>query len=128
MPAMRFLRLALVAVALGPCAASAAPPRCASIAAFTVDPPPPRGLSPNDPQETHQQSLETLRADLCRVLDAYHEVTPQRWQDNHHVAGRDRTGTITLKDGSVLRWLMRPGGLATLTRADGVTIFLSRQR
>jgi hypothetical protein len=39
----------------------------------------------------------------------------------------DRTGSLTLKDGTAVRWMVKPGGLATLSTPDEKTIYLARE-
>ena len=97
--------------------------RCTSvdIAQFSADPVPPYG-------DAHFASFRVTRADLNTILDTYHEIAPDIWLHHYsHVARGDRTGTITLKDGRIIKWLVRPGGLATLRSADGATHYLARE-
>lgn len=41
-----------------------------------------------------------------------------------HVEGGDRTGWVTLEDGTRLKWLLRPGGLAVVVYPDGGAVYL----
>lgn len=54
-------------------------------------------------------------------------VSESAWRHEYsHVAFGDRTGRLTLRDGTVLRWLVRPGGLARLDWPDGRATYLVR--
>jgi hypothetical protein len=65
------------------------------------------------------------REDLLALLADASVVPADDWHGDHsHVAGADRTGTITLRDGAVVGWLARPGGLARLTLPDGTRLHL----
>ena len=111
--------LTLVAV---PVLASPSRPSCDAIASFAADPPAP---APSQ----HFRDFAINRADLCDVLVTYHEVTEDQWRNTyHHVAFADRTGTVTLSDGTVLKWLVRPGGLAKLSYPSGTVVFLAREK
>jgi hypothetical protein len=68
------------------------------------------------------------RKDIEEVLRKWHRVSQDHWRHGYsHVALADRTGTITLKDGNTVRWMVRPGGLATLTFQDGKVLYLARE-
>ncbi len=111
--------LACVAI---PVSAVALPPSCDSVVSFVADPP---QRAPSD----HFRDFTVKQADLCVILSTYYEVTEDQWlHAYHHVAFADRTGTATLKDGAALKWLVRPGGLAKLSQANGVTVFLAREK
>lgn len=113
------MALAWVAV---PLSAAALPPSCESIVAFAADPP---QRSPSD----RRQDFTVSQADLCVMLGTYHEVTEDQWlHAYHHVALADRTGRITLEDGAVWQWLVRPGGLVKLSMANGGAVFLAREK
>ena len=97
-------------------------PASAAIAIFTADPVPPA------PSE-HFKEFRVERADFNKILDAYYTVTRDQWLHLYsHVAFGDRTGTATLKDGTVLKWLVRPGGLATVTFPDGTILYLAASK
>ena len=54
-------------------------------------------------------------------------VSESEWRHEYsHVAFGDRIGRLTLRDGTVLRWLVRPGGLARLEWPDGRATYLVR--
>lgn len=94
----------------------------ADVAQFTADPLPHRG-------DQHFRDFKITRAELNTILDTYHEVSADIWLHRYsHVYGGDRTGTITLKDGRTIKWLVRPAGLATLTLPNGFTHYLARER
>ena len=62
------------------------------------------------------------------VLRMWHQVSPDHWRHGYsHVAVGDRTGTIKLKDGTTIRWMVKPGGLARLSLPDGNTIYLAKE-
>ncbi len=121
---MRTLRTILVVVIiLAGCrgAAERRVPSFVDVVEFTTDPIPP---APSD----HFQDFKITRDNMKTILETYHVVTRERWQhDYHHVAGADRTGTLTLKDKTTIRWLVRPGGLARLTFPDQVQIYLAKE-
>jgi len=78
--------------------------------------------------DQHFASFTVTRVQLAEILDSYREVSGEVWRHRYaHVQGGDRTGTIFLKNGQKLKWLVRPGGLATLTGPDGVTHYLARE-
>jgi hypothetical protein len=65
------------------------------------------------------------RADLDKVLRDYKVIPKQDWKHNYsHVAFGDRTGTIVLRDGTRIQYMVRPGGLAALTFLDGRKLYL----
>ena len=65
--------------------------------------------------------------DLLAFLAKAKAVSKDSWlHDYSHVASSDYTGTITLRTGERVRWLIRPGGLGRLTFADGRELFLVR--
>ena len=54
-------------------------------------------------------------------------VSASQWRHVYsHVAFGDRTGRLTLRGRTVLRWLVRPGGLAYLEWPDGRKTYLVR--
>jgi hypothetical protein len=113
---------ALLAIAIlsGASAAVAALVASADIVEFEADPVPASA-------DAHFTDFRVGRTELSIVLDTYHDVTADVWSHHYsHVSGGDRTGTITLRDGRKLRWLVRPGGLARLTLPDGRTEYLVR--
>lgn len=104
----------------GMAAAQGAVPSIRDVVAFEVDQVQPgqsRGLS----------GFEVTRDDFERILTTYRVVPPESWTaDYHHVAFSDRTGTLTLRDGTTVAWLVRPGGLARLRFRDGTQLHLAR--
>ena len=66
---------------------------------------------------------------LLKILRDYHMIPKQDWKHGYsHVGGEDRTGTIWLRDRTKIEYMVRPGGLATLTFPDGRTVFLAREK
>ena len=56
-------------------------------------------------------------------------ISASQWRHVYsHAAFGDRTGRLTLRDRTVLRWLVRPGGLAYLEWPDGRKTYLVRWR
>lgn len=71
---------------------------------------------------------ETSPADVRQALSGYQAVEKTRWlREYHHVAGQDQAGWLVLPDGTRLKWVLRPGGLAYVQYPDGTTIFLARR-
>lgn len=69
---------------------------------------------------------DVTRDDLSIILTTYELIPREDWHDSyHHVAFGDRTGTFTLRDGTVVAWLVRPGALARLTLPDGTELHLA---
>jgi hypothetical protein len=65
------------------------------------------------------------RADLVKILRDYHVIPKQDWKHKYnHVGFGDCTGTIVLRDGTKIQYMVRFGGLATLTFLDGRMLFL----
>jgi hypothetical protein len=96
-------------------------PAANEIERVTPDPVPP---GPTD----HFKDFRIGRADVLEILRKYHRVAEEEWLHNYsHVAFGDRTGTLTLRDRSIVRYMIRPGGLATLSFADGRKLFLARE-
>lgn len=112
----------LLALVAAPLAAGPLRPSCEEITDFAADP---RAAAPSP----HFRDFAVNRADLCAILTTYHEVTEAQWRHTyHHVAFADRTGTVVLRDGALLKWLVRPGGLATVTHPNGMVLFLAREK
>ena len=66
------------------------------------------------------------RNDLQKMLETYHVVSEEHWRNHYsHMTLLDRTGTVTLKNGTVIHWLVRAAGLAVLTFPDKTTIYLA---
>ncbi len=68
------------------------------------------------------------RTDLENIITTYHQISEEHWlHDYHHIAMNDLTGIIILKDGTEIKWMVRPGGLATLTYPNGQIIYLAKE-
>jgi hypothetical protein len=73
------------------------------------------------------RDLRVTCADVMEFLSQADVVSEEQWRHNFsHVGDGDRTGQLTLHDGSRVRWMVRPGGLAYLEFAEGRRIFLVR--
>lgn len=80
------------------------------------------------PERTHFKDFKVQRKDIEEVLRKWYRVSQEHWQHGYsHVAFGDITGTIKLKDGTAIRWMVRPGGLATLTFQDGTVLYLAKE-
>jgi hypothetical protein len=80
-------------------------------------------------RDVHFKDFKIDKADLLKILRDYHVIPKQDWKHGYsHVAGEDRTGTIVLQDGTKLQYMVRPGGLASLTFPDGRKLFLAREK
>jgi hypothetical protein len=65
--------------------------------------------------------------DVLELLAHAKVVSESEWHHEYsHVAFGDRSGRLTLPDGIVLTWLVRPGGLAYLEWPDGRKTYLVR--
>ncbi len=72
--------------------------------------------------------FEVTKKDIKKVLRTWHQVSEEHWRGGYsHVAFRDRTGTIRLKDGTIIRWMVKPGGLAMLAFQDGTVLHLAKE-
>lgn len=99
--------------------ASTVRPKPGDIAEFKTDPPPARA---------HFKDFKVERKDLEDVLRTWHQVSQEHWQHGYsHVAFGDRTGTIKLKDGTTISWMVKPGGLATLAFQNGTKMYLAKE-
>ncbi len=124
------MKFALLAILLFPLSLLAAPsqPASSDVAAFAVDAEP-AADDPHYDVDSHFKDFHVGQADFAKILDTYVRVTGEQWTHRYsHVAGGDRTGTATLKDGTILKWFVRPGGLATLTYPDGTIIYLAVEK
>ncbi len=98
------------------------------IAQFSPDLPTESGGRDSLSAAAHFKDFKVERKDLEEVLHKWHRVSQDHWQHGYsHVALGDRTGTITLKDSTAVRWMVRPGGLATLTFQDGTMLYLAKE-
>ncbi len=94
-------------------------PQPSDIVEFKADPPPTR---------TYFKDLVIDRNQIEIIISAWYQVSQDHWQHGYsHIAHEDRTGTLALKDGSLIKWMVRPGGLATLTLADGKIVYLAKE-
>jgi hypothetical protein len=72
-------------------------------------------------------SLRVSCDDVLEFLAKGKVVSASQWRHVYsHVAFGDRTGRLTLRDRTVLRSLVRPGGLAYLEWPDGHKTYLVR--
>jgi hypothetical protein len=76
----------------------------------------------------HFKDFKIERRDLEDIINTYHQISEEHWLHSyHHIAMNDVTGIIILKDGTEINWMVRPGGLATLTYPDGRIIYLAKE-
>jgi len=81
-----------------------------------------------DPVSVRTNDFKVERKDIEKVLRTWHQVSQEHWRHGYsHVAFRDRTGTIRLKDGTIVRWMVRPAGLAMLAFQDGTVLHLAKE-
>jgi hypothetical protein len=79
--------------------------------------------------DVHFKDFKITKEVLVKVLRDYHVIPKQDWKQNYsHVGGEDRTGTIVLQNGTKIQYMVRPGGLASLTFLDGRKLFLAREK
>jgi hypothetical protein len=79
--------------------------------------------------DVHFKDFKIDKAELVKVLRDYHVIPKQDWKHGYsHVGLEDRTGTIVLRDGTKIQYMVRPGGLATLTFFDGRQLFLASEK
>jgi hypothetical protein len=72
-------------------------------------------------------NLNVTCSDVTEFLGAADVVSEWQWLHGYsHVAFGDRTGRLTLHDGTELHWMIRPGGLGYLEFADGRNVYLVR--
>jgi len=94
-------------------------PESSDIAEFEADP---------FPSTTYFKDFKVGRTDLKDILLTWHQVSQEHWQHGYsHVAFGDRTGTIKLKDGTSIKWMVRPGGLASFIFQDGTALYLAKE-
>jgi hypothetical protein len=95
-------------------------PTAAQIASCSADP-------VANASNSYFWKLRVTCADFMEFLSQADVVTEEQWLHNYsHVGDGDRTGRLTLHGGSVVRWMVRPGGLAYLEFAEGRKIYLAR--
>jgi len=79
-----------------------------------------------DKQEVPEKVRMTDKG-LKEILATWHSVTNEQWSGRYsHMDLLDQTGTITLRDETTIRWLVRAGGLARLTLPDGSHVYLAK--
>lgn len=77
------------------------------------------------PSTSHFSNLNVTCSDVTAFLGAADVVSEWQWLHGYsHVAFGDRTGRLTLIDGTELRWMIRPGGLGYLAFPDGRRAYL----
>jgi hypothetical protein len=95
-------------------------PTDAQIARCSADPVPKTG-------DRYFANLRVTCDDVRQFLAQAHVVSEWEWQHQYsHVGSGDRTGLLILRDGTTLRWMVRPGGLAYLESSDGHKAYLVR--
>jgi hypothetical protein len=88
----------------------------------------PASPAPPEPDRS-LKNVKVERADLDKIFDHYFTVSHDLWLDRYsHTPIGDRTGTVTLKDGTELKWMVRLGGLATVTFPDGTVLYLAASK
>lgn len=101
------------------CAEKSPLPKSEDIAEFKAD-----SIS----ELAHFKDFKIERGDLEDIIKTYHQISEEHWLGGyHHIAMNDLTGTIILKNGTEIEWMVRPGGLATLTYPDGRIIYLAKE-
>jgi len=79
-------------------------------------------------ERAYFKDFKVERKDIEEVLCKWHRISQEHWRHGYsHVAFGDRTGKIKLKDGTAIRWMVRPGGLAVLTFQDGTVLYLAKE-
>lgn len=78
--------------------------------------------------DPHLGSFRIDRAYLDDVLLRWHIVAKETWLHGYsHVLGGDQTGTITLRAGDQVEWMVKPGGLAWLKFPDESFIHYAKE-
>jgi hypothetical protein len=67
------------------------------------------------------------KAELLKILRDYYVIPKQEWKGIPHYF-EERTGTIRLKDGTRIEYMVYPAGLGTLTFPDGRKLYLFRKK
>ena len=97
-------------------------PGPSDISAFSADP------IPESPFGHHFDNFIIKQADLETVLNDYYAISREHWEHGYsHVLDGRRTGILILKDGIDIKWMVKPGGLATLEFRDGTVTYLARE-
>ena len=103
-----------------PFSVTATPPDPEQIVAFGVD-----AL----PSTTHFKNFVVGQRELEEILRTWHSVSKDHWLHGYsHVGGGDCRGTVTLRDGTVVKWLVRPAGLAAFKYDQGQTVYLVKEK
>jgi len=77
---------------------------------------------------THFKDFKVERETMEEILRTWYQVSQEHWLHGYsHVGLEDRIGTIKLKDGTAIRWMVRPGGLAELTFQDRTALYLAKE-
>lgn len=121
MPTLQILLVLVVTVASASALAADRPalPGPQQIASCVVEVKPAQAGSWKPPEVTCK--------DVLAFLATAKVVSRESWlHDYSHVAMADYTGTITLRTGETVLWLVRPGGLGTLKFQGGGELFLVR--
>lgn len=75
------------------------------------------------------KDFKVTKKDFSVILKEYFQVEEEHWKHGYsHVGLGDRSGHLILKDGSKVRWTVRPGGLAWLEFPRGKKIYLAREK
>lgn len=94
-------------------------PSPSDILVFKANPVPPR---------SHFPKYKITRKTINEVLTKWHQVTKAHWHHGYsHIAGENRTGFIKLRNGTTISWMVKPGGLATLSLPKGKTVHLAKE-
>jgi hypothetical protein len=75
----------------------------------------------------HVDTSKDFKLDLLKILRDYHVIPKQEWKHIPHYF-EERTGTIRLRDGTRIEYMVYPAGLATLTFPDGRKLYLYRNK
>jgi hypothetical protein len=71
-------------------------------------------------------SFKITCADVRAFLSKADVISEWQWLHNYsHVAFSDRTGHFILRDGTLILWMLRPGGLGYLEFVDGRKFYLA---
>ena len=86
-----------------------------------------KACSSNAPSSTsdYWKSFTVSCQDFLRFLAVAKVISEAKWHHEYsHVGDGDRFGHLTLVDGTRLRWMVRPGGLAWLEDQQGKKTYL----
>ena len=82
-------------------------------------------VSSNEFTSKEEEVIEHLK----KAMKEYYIVSKDDWTHKYtHIASADATGTITWTEDKTKSWswLVRPGGLASVTDEKGLTIYLAK--